>query len=66
MVYYRLYQLHGPKNEVESFREFEADDDLMAIAGCEVWRGPNPMELWSGRRKVRRWEGMAFESQSAR
>ena len=27
MVYYRLYQLHGPRNEVESFHEFDAEDD---------------------------------------
>jgi hypothetical protein len=65
MAYYRLYQLHGPKNAVESFREFEADDDLIAVDLCETWRGPNSMELWSGHRKVRRWEGLAFERRSA-
>lgn len=62
MVYYRIYQLHGPKNEVESFREFEADDDLVAIAQCEPLHRLNPMELWSGHRKIRRWEGVVSEA----
>jgi hypothetical protein len=56
MVYYRLYVLHGPKNEVESFREFSADGDASAIAMAEKERTLNPMELWSGHRKVHRWE----------
>lgn len=58
MAYYRLYQLRGPKNEVETFHEFDADDDLKAIARGETFRRFNPMELWSGHRKVRRWEGV--------
>jgi hypothetical protein len=62
MVYYRLYHLRGAKSEVESFREFEAEDDSSAIAQSETWRSINPMELWSGHRKVRRWESI---SQSA-
>ena len=59
MAYYRLYQLHGPRNEVESFEEFDAGDDAEAIARGETFRRLNPMELWSGHRKVRRWEGVA-------
>jgi len=42
MIYYRLYQLCGPRNKVESFREFEADGDSIAIALVETWRGLNP------------------------
>jgi hypothetical protein len=56
MVYYRLYQLRGPRNEVESFDEFHADGDAAAIAFAEPRRGLNSMELWSGHRKVQRWE----------
>ena len=56
MVYYRLYQLRGPRNEVESFHEFHAADDREAIAVVETMRRMNPMELWSGHRKVRRWD----------
>ena len=58
MAYYRLYHLRGPRNEVETFREFDAEDDANAIAQGEAWRDLNPMELWSGHRKVRRWEGI--------
>ena len=59
MVYFRLYQLHGPRNEVESFHEFEAADDAAAINLSEERRGVNPMELWQGHRKVKRWEGIS-------
>ena len=58
MVYYRLYQLRGSKNHVASFREFHADGDSVAILFAESWRGFNPMELWCGDRKVRRWEAL--------
>ena len=56
MAYYRIYQLRGPRNEVEYFREFEADADEAAIAAAERWRGLDAMELWSNHRKIRRWE----------
>ena len=65
MVYYRLYQLHGPRNEVQSFHEFEARDDAHAIEVGEERHGVNPMELWSGHRKVRRWEGISTAPQEA-
>jgi len=58
MAYYRLYQLHGARNEVGSFEEFDADDDAEAIARGETYRRLNPMELWSGHRKVRRWDAI--------
>jgi hypothetical protein len=58
MAYYRLYQLHGAQNEVEGFEEFEASDDVEAIARAEGFRRVNPMELWSEHRKVHRWDGI--------
>ena len=64
MAYYRLYQLHGPRNEVESFEEFDAVDDAEAIVLGETYRRLNPMELWSGHRKVRRWEGIPADSKT--
>ena len=64
MAYYRLYQLHGPRNEVESFEEFDATDDAEAIAQGEAYRRLNPMELWSGHRKVRRWERVTVDSRN--
>jgi hypothetical protein len=51
--------LRGLKNHVESFQEFHADGDAMAIAFALGLRQLNPMELWSGHRKVRRWEALA-------
>ena len=62
MVHYRLYQLHGPRNEVESFHEFDADDDGAAVTVVQGLRRLNPMELWQGHRKVRRWERMTHQS----
>lgn len=59
MADYRLYHLHGPKNEVASFYEFEAADEASAIAVAEQRRGINPIELWQGHRKIRRWEGVS-------
>jgi hypothetical protein len=38
MAYYRLYHPGGPRNEVETFREFDAEDDASAIAQAEAWR----------------------------
>ena len=58
MAGYRLYHLHGPRNEVESFYEFEAPDEASAIAIANERRGPNSMELWQGHRKLRRWDGL--------
>ena len=57
MADYRLYHLHGPRNEVESFYEFEAPDEASAIAVAERRLGINPIELWQGHQKIRRWEG---------
>jgi len=56
MLHYRLYQLRGPKNHIESVHEFFADTDAMAIELAEVWRTDNPMELWSADRKIQRWD----------
>lgn len=55
MAYYRLYFLNG-SNRIEHFREFEAITDLVAMAQADEWRTLGAMELWSGQRKVRRWE----------
>jgi hypothetical protein len=59
MAYYRLYFLDGTSGHIHEFREFESADDLAALAQAAAWRSINPMELWSGARKVRRWEGIA-------
>lgn len=64
MIFYRLYQLREMTNEVTSFDEFEADGDALAIAMVEAWRSFNPMELWSGHRKIRRWEGLPAQARA--
>ena len=56
MAYYRLYHLRGAKNEVQSFEEFDAEDDAGAVARGEALHDGLAMELWSGHRKVHRWE----------
>lgn len=56
MAYYRLYFMERLTDQIEHFREFEAEDDTAAIVVSEGWRGKRAMELWSGRRKVKRWE----------
>lgn len=55
MTYYRLYFLAGTTGPIQHFREFELTDDLAAIRQAAKWRGPEPMELWAGARKVRVW-----------
>lgn len=57
MAYYRLYHMRGTTEHVELFDEFEAPNDDLAIDRAERTRGPNPMELWSNHRKVKRWDG---------
>ena len=58
MAFYRIYLLRGPRNEVESFHEFNAEDDDAAITVSEGMRRENAMELWSDHRKVQRWESL--------
>ena len=55
MTYYRLYFLTGISGRIEQFREFELSNDLAAIRQAVMWRGPGPMELWAGTRKVKVW-----------
>ncbi len=57
MAYYRLYFFDG-FSHIEHFREFEAPTDLAAVEQADDWRAQNAMELWSGRRKVKRWEAL--------
>lgn len=56
MVYYRLYRLAEPGGRFVGFEEIEAADDDAAIAAAEAYRGAQALELWSGKRKVRRFD----------
>ena len=53
MNYYRLYRLSGRDGRFVGFEEIEATDDLEAVHAAERLRGPQPLELWCGKRKVK-------------
>lgn len=53
LAYYRLYRLSDPAGHFVGFEEIEAEDDVAAVRLAEVHRGPQPLELWCGKRKVR-------------
>ena len=56
MVGYRLYFMDRFSGHIDHRREFGADSDAAAIAIAEGWSEGNPMELWQGDRKLKRWE----------
>jgi len=55
MAYYRLYFMDGLSGHVTSFIEIEANTDSDAVGRAETHRGHVAMELWCGRKKVKRW-----------
>ena len=55
MAYYRLYLMDGLSGHVASFIEIEAESDSAAVGKAEKHRGNVAMELWCGRKKVKRW-----------
>lgn len=65
MAYYRLYYMDSQSGHIDHFREFDAPDDDSAVALAEEVRTLSPMELWSGRRKIRRWEAIPAGGPSA-
>jgi hypothetical protein len=60
MAYYRLYFFNPASGHIGQFREFEAPTDMAAVVRAGDWRDLGAMELWSGGRKVKRWEAYAF------
>ena len=56
MAYYRLYFLDRLSGHIDHFREFEAQDDVAALATAERWRENQPMELWNRHRKLKHWD----------
>ena len=57
MAYYRLYMMDGLTGHVTSFIEIEAGTDAEAVGRAEAQRAHVAMELWCGRKKVKRWSG---------
>ena len=56
MAGYRLYFMDRFSGHIEHRREFFADDDATAIGIAESWGNGQPMELWEGEHKLKRWE----------
>ena len=56
---YRLYFMDRFSGHIEHRREFFAEDDAAAIATAESWSSGQPMELWEGEHKLKRWEAEA-------
>ena len=55
-MYYRLYFMDRFSGHIDHFREFEAEDDVSAVAIAESWREVQPMELWNRQRKLKHWD----------
>jgi hypothetical protein len=53
---YRLYFMDRFSGHIDHRREFMADDDAGALRVAEDWNNGDPMELWEGGRKLKRWE----------
>ena len=56
MANYRLYFFHRLNGHIREAREFEAPHDFAAIYQSAAWRSEEQMELWSGTRRIARWE----------
>lgn len=53
---YRLYFMDRFSGHIDNRREFIADGDAEAVAIAQRWHDGNPMELWLGDHKLKRWE----------
>lgn len=60
MPYYRVYFMDRSSGHIDHFREFQADDDALAVASAEGWRTAQPMELWNRHRKLKHWDEQLF------
>ena len=58
MGYYRLYFMNRSNGHIERFEEFDAADDSSAVSIADGHIGDQPLELWSGHRKVQRFEAV--------
>lgn len=61
MGYYRLYMLSRSDGRFVGFEEIEAADDLAAVNVAEAHAGPQPLELWCGKRKVKSFPAIEEE-----
>jgi hypothetical protein len=58
---YRLYFMDRYSGHIDHRRDFIASDDSHAIEIAATWYKGNPMELWLGGRKLKRWEERTME-----
>jgi hypothetical protein len=58
MRYYRLYFFGRYGGHIDHFREFEAEEDIAALAIAERWSGSQVMELWNRERRLKRWDSL--------
>lgn len=57
---YRLYFMDRFSGHIEHRREFLADNDASAISIATTWATGQPMELWIGTHKLKRWDAQAL------
>ena len=57
---YRLYFMDRFSGHIEHRREFLADNDASAIIIADGWATGQPMELWIGTHKLKRWDARAI------
>lgn len=57
MPYYRLYHLNPASGHIDLAEEFDAVDDVQAVAIAKERERRTPVELWQENRKVLRLEG---------
>ena len=53
---YRLYFMDRFSGHIDHRRDLVAAGDTAAIEVAKGWTTGQPMELWQGGRKVKRWE----------
>lgn len=58
MGYYRLYLMSVPDGRFVGFEEIEAADDPEAVRRAQAFVGPQPLELWCGKRKVKSFKAI--------
>lgn len=56
MAFYRLYYLDSRTGRIDRHEQFEALDDDAALDAIEPHIGDQPLELWTGGRKVGQFE----------
>ena len=61
---YRLHFIDRRTGTIGHTYEFHAEDDSAAIEFASVWTEYAPMELFSRKRRVMRWEAPADDSLS--